>query len=339
MEKKMEGGQPQSPSPGANIPGKSPGLLHIDPPEGVPPGDDEVSRPSTAGPAAAAVAEPEPHEEETSQMQKLIVMDHEVDFYNGYYSKAGDHAGWPRFERECITSGTTHMFYHARHRAWFLKSTFTPDDDGRKSWVDAPTGQLPIGCSTWLHGESSQATDGWREGPLTLTILATKTEPAPEPEQPARDPLEHTLAGETTRIFSASEKTPAAQYGGEETGWSKTLKLHPGGMYEWRHSSYSMDTYDYDRTTRVWTANGRWVETAEGTVTLDGIIGSRKDWDSFKEYNEGNPNFQRQGLQKQSPHHMEWQLSALLSAFELTVRRGQPWTARRCVYFVTVCQP
>ena len=103
----------------------------------------------------------------------------------------------------------------------------------------------------------------------------------------AHDPFEHSLAGEATRIYSASKKNPAASWGGEETGWSKRLTLHPDGAYEWYNSSYSMDTYDYDRTTRVESAAGQWVENEEGAVVLHGVMGSRKDWDSFNEYMNG----------------------------------------------------
>ena len=94
---------------------------------------------------------------------------------NDVYLPAGDHEGWPRFER-AFEARVFHLFYHAGHRAWFLRTAFTPDDDARKSWVGAPTGRLPTGCATWLHGQNSQATDGWQERPLTLTACATEAE-------------------------------------------------------------------------------------------------------------------------------------------------------------------
>ena len=72
---------------------------------------------------------------EPSSLGAVIVTGHEAKGYNGVYSKVGEHAGWPRFERAFEDDVVFHLFYHAGHRAWFFRTAFTPDDDARKSWA------------------------------------------------------------------------------------------------------------------------------------------------------------------------------------------------------------
>jgi hypothetical protein len=106
----------------------------------------------------------------------VLVEGHELGCYNGVYRRVGEHEGQPRFERAGADGNVLHLYYHAGHRAWFLRNTFAPDEDARKSWVGAPSGRLSTGRATWLHGQNSQATDGWQERPLTLTAFATEAE-------------------------------------------------------------------------------------------------------------------------------------------------------------------
>eukprot|EP01047_Picozoa_sp_COSAG01_P012196 COSAG01_NODE_544_length_15682_cov_107.959379_8_plen_392_part_00 len=152
---------------------------------------DDDGRPDVAGQAPAAAEGGEGAQDAVKEgvppqgagadagsplLATVIVEGHECGGYNGVYRRVGEHAGQPRFERTGADGKSFHMYCHAGHGAWFLRSTFAPDEDARKSWVGAPSGRLPTGRATWLHGKSSQATDGWQDRPLMLTACATEME-------------------------------------------------------------------------------------------------------------------------------------------------------------------
>eukprot|EP01047_Picozoa_sp_COSAG01_P064729 COSAG01_NODE_8619_length_2717_cov_5.153552_2_plen_364_part_00 len=78
----------------------------------------------------------------------------------------------------------------------------------------------------------------------------------------------------------------------EEDGWYKHVTLRPDGTYDWSYTTYNIDLYDYDRSEKATEAHGRWAMGLSGNITLDGVQGTRRQWDSFKEWTDGNPNYQ-----------------------------------------------
>jgi hypothetical protein len=199
--------EPPLPEPGQE-PAPAPAPEPSDSSEPAAPGGEEQ--------AAAAAAE------EEAAAAAVMVEGHEVRVYNGVYSRAGEHAGWPRYERELRKSRRRrkiyHLYYHAGHRAWFLNTAFTPEEDARESWVQAPFGQLPTGRVIWHHGLSSRATDGWREGPLTLTAFTEQQCAAVEAEQTAAKPF-HALCrnpGLTAEALAAGVEVA----GGASAPWT-----------------------------------------------------------------------------------------------------------------------
>jgi hypothetical protein len=124
--------------------------------------------------------------------------------------------------------------------------------------------------------------------------------PAPEPEQEpefdlaagfiAKPPSgDHSLDGEGAQTWRAQHKERSEW---EENGWYKSVTLHPDGTYDWSYTTYNIDLYDYDRSTKVTEAHGQWTVQVPGQIRLDGVQGTRTEWDSFKEYLDGNPDYQ-----------------------------------------------
>jgi hypothetical protein len=99
------------------------------------------------------------------------VQGHDVGTYNGTFRRVGVHESQPRFERSLPDGSTLHLYYHGPSAAWFLKGSFTPEQASRKSWVASASGALPTGLQTWQNGGNSNATDGWADLSLTLTLL------------------------------------------------------------------------------------------------------------------------------------------------------------------------
>ena len=133
---------------------------------------------------------------------------------------------------------------------------------------------------------------------------AANTEVAPEPQAEEEAPWEldvaggflaqppggdHRLDAEGTQTWRCEHKDRSSW---EEDGWYKRLTLRPGGAYDWSVTTYNIDLYDHDRRENVTEAHGRWAAGSDGTITLDGVQGTRTQWDSFKEHTQGNPNYQ-----------------------------------------------
>ena len=100
---------------------------------------------------------------------------------------------------------------------------------------------------------------------------------------------DHRLDAEGTQKWRCEHRNRSTW---EEDGWYKCLTLRQGGAYDWSETTYNIDLYDHDRIEKVTEAHGRWAADSDGTITLDGVQGTRRQWDSFKEYTLGNPDFQ-----------------------------------------------
>lgn len=129
--------------------------------------------------------------------------------------------------------------------------------------------------------------------------------------------------------FRCHHKTRAAEFGGEETGWSKSITLKQDQTYEWVESSYSMDTYDYDRTTKTTQAFGNWSIQGDNYV-LDGLQCNKKEWDCYNDYLSGNT-YQGEvaGSKKENlPHHLtipKYKLAHPLPPLKLDPLKSHEW--------------
>ncbi len=149
-------------------------------------------------------------------------------------------------------------------------------------------GALPAGTASPPPSEISTSEEGVPPTPM------------PEPEEApefdlaagfiAKPPSgDHSLDGEGAQTWRAQHKERSDW---EEDGWYKSVTLHPDGTYDWSYTTYNIDLYDYDRSSKVTEAHGQWTMQVPGEITLDGVQGTRREWDSFKEYLDGNPDFQ-----------------------------------------------
>ena len=112
------------------------------------------------------------------------VQGHDLGNYNGIFRRVGVHAGQPRFERSLPNGDTVHLYYHGPSAAWFLKSSFTPEQASRKSWIASASGALPTGLHTWQNGLSSAATSNgvWVAGERAgAELAAAGAQPLPLP--------------------------------------------------------------------------------------------------------------------------------------------------------------
>jgi len=131
------------------------------------------------------------------------------------------------------------------------------------------------------------------DAPLPQLKPDNPRQPAPQPAEPgflversASGVYEIDAEGTNTWTKEHTEKSDW-----HEKGEAQRLTLKPTGRYDWWEKSYDIDLYDHDRSETITEAHGTWSRTA-GTVSLEGVQGSQAKWDSFKEYLDGNPNFQ-----------------------------------------------
>ena len=87
--------------------------------------------------------------------------------YNAVYLPAGDLNGWLRFE----SLDGKHLYRLVDLEMWSIRDTFDPAAVDVKGYVGAADGLLPVGEQQWTCFDN-----GWKDLPLTLTLLATEAE-------------------------------------------------------------------------------------------------------------------------------------------------------------------
>ena len=88
--------------------------------------------------------------------------------YNAVYLPVGDHKGWLRFE----SAEGKHLYRHLSHEQCLLHHSFEPHSKGPSGGgIPAVDGLLPVGAQAWMCQDS-----GWKDLPLTVSLLATEVE-------------------------------------------------------------------------------------------------------------------------------------------------------------------
>ena len=127
---------------------------------------------------------------------------------------------------------------------------------------------------------------------------AEQQEPASEPEpEPEPGPASQPRALGSPPLDDAplpqlkpdNPRQPAPQPA--EPGFLVIVERSASGVYE--IDAEGTNTWTKEHTEKSdWHEKGEAQRLTSGTVSLEGVQGSQAKWDSFKEYLDGNPNFQ-----------------------------------------------